>query len=220
MDFTTHPPPAAPLDYFACIISGDGIFNPLARYLAKRLAQRGIATARVKAIKYFWTKRSPKRMSRDLERYMTARLTNKPSATFVFIGYSFGAGTLPIALNALPLLFQEKIKGVVLIAPPEKADFEFYFRSWLHKVSDKAQPVAPQIQTLSRRVPVLYIHGADDYVGTRRDLTASDAVHIVSLQGGHNFNKNYAPLFDVIKSEIFQTQTSGCSEESDFGGPA
>lgn len=203
MDFTFHPPKNDSANLFACVISGDGLFNPLARHLADSLAQIGIPTARVKSIKYFWSKRSPKRMSRDLETFITTRLTrNNTNASFVFIGYSFGAGTLPFALNRLPLRLQEKIKLAVLIAPPAKADFEFFFKSWLNKASEKAKPVAPEIQTLSKQVPILYIHGIDDYVGARGDLSTGQNIHITPLQGGHNFNKDYDSLFEVIKTEL------------------
>lgn len=128
--------------------------------------------------------------------------SKKPNASFVFIGYSFGAGTLPFALNRLPINLQEKITSVFLIAPPAKADFEFFFKSWRNKASDKAKAVAPEIQTLSKKVPVLYLHGADDYIGARDGVSTHENLRIVSLEGGHTFDKNYAPLFDLIKSEL------------------
>lgn len=202
MDFTLHPHKNSATNLYACIISGDGIFNPLARYLADQLAQYGIPTARVKSIKYFWNKRSPKRMSNDLKRYINARLKRNSSASFVFIGYSFGAGTLPFALNRLPVSLQEKITSVFLIAPPAKADFEFFFKSWRNKVSDKAKAVAPEIQTLSNKVRVWYIHGIDDYVGARDGLLPHEGLRIVSLEGGHSFNRNYGPLFELIKCKL------------------
>ena len=214
MDFTLHPHKNSSTNLYACIISGDGIFNPLARYLADQLAQSGIPTARVKSIKYFWNKRSPKRMSNDLKRYINARLKRNPSASFVFIGYSFGAGTLPFALNRLPINLQEKITSVFLIAPPAKADFEFFFKSWRNKASDEAKAVAPEIQTLSKKVPVLYIHGVDDYVGARDGVSTHETLRIVSLEGGHTFDKNYAPLFDLIKSEISNDSTHFCQSVS------
>lgn len=204
MDFISHPANDSPSNQFACIISGDGLSNPIAHYLAKRLAQIGIPTARVKSIKYFWNKRSPKRMSRDLRRYMTSRLKNKPDATFIFIGYSFGAGTLPFALNHLPIRFRDKITSVILIAPPARADFEFFFKSWFHKASDVAKPVAPEIQKLCETIPVLYLHGVADYIGPRLDISPNENFRIIALDGGHTFNKNYAPLFDTIQAEILR----------------
>ena len=133
---------------------------------------------------------------------MTSRISNKPNASFVFIGYSFGAGTLPFALNLLPLQIKDKIKLVVLIAPPAKADFEFHFKSWVHKASEKAKPVAPEIQTLSNQVSVLYIYGVDDYIGPRHDIAEHKNLRIVPLEGGHTFNKDYLALFDVVQAEL------------------
>lgn len=141
-------------------------------------------------------------MSRDLKNYMTSRLKKNTKASFVFIGYSFGAGTLPFALNRLPLRIQEKIELVILIAPPAKADFEFFFRSWLHKATDKAKPVAPEIRTLSIQTPVLYIYGVSDYVGARAELSPNPNLRFAPLKGGHTFNKDYACLFDTIQATL------------------
>lgn len=198
MKFTLHSVKKSNPSTYACIISGDGLMNPLSISLAEKLAEKGIPTARLKAIKYFWNKRVPKRMSVDLQRYMARRLKKNPSAHFIFIGYSFGAGTLPFALNRLPEEMKSHIDIAVLIAPPAKVDFKFFFRSWLHKSTSKACDSAPEIQYLSDRIPVLYIYGEDDYKGPREDLTPFRNLTLVCLAGGHDFNKDYPALFQTI----------------------
>lgn len=137
-------------------------------------------------------------MANDLQRYMAKRIKNNPEAKFTFIGYSFGAGTLPFALNRLPAHLKKYILNVILIAPPAEADFEFFFRSWLNKSTTAAKATAPEIQQLSLVAPILYIHGEEDYVGARADLSPHDWLYITSLPGGHDFDKDFEALLKPI----------------------
>lgn len=198
MKFTLHRTQTTETDRFVCIISGDGLLNPIAKALAVRFAGAGYAAARVKAIAYFWDKRSPQHMSRDLQRYMRRRLKRVPTAQFTFVGYSFGAGTLPFALNLLSPRLKEHIEKVILIAPPAQADFKFFFRSWFHKPTEKAKATAPEIQQLSEVKPVLYVYGEDDYVGARAYLKPHKNLEFISLPGGHDLNKDMDGLFFAI----------------------
>lgn len=208
MKFTLHKTPLSTTNHYGCIISGDGLFNPLAKFLANKLAQKGMAIARVRAINYFWSKKSPRKMSEDLQRYMTRRLKRNKDASFVFIGYSFGAGTLPFAINSLPEHLKTHITNIVLIAPPAKADFEFFFRSWFHKTTRMARETAPEIQSLSQTIPTLYLHGEADYVGPRETLRLHANLKIISLPGGHDFNKNFEPVIRAIEDELGFIQLS------------
>ena len=202
MKFILHRSVQTRDDHYVCIISGDGIFSPIAKYLARNFSEKDIPTARVKAIDYFWNKQSPKKMSDDLKRYIIRRTTKNPDARFTFIGYSFGAGTLPFALNRLPEPQQNHIKSVILIAPPALADFQFYFRSWFHKSSRLAQDTAPEIQYLSTRLPVYYFYGVDDYIGPKDDIVPHRGLKIIPLKGGHDFDKDYTYLFEQIEQHL------------------
>lgn len=202
MEFTLHRAKKIDPDLYACIISGDGLRTPLAIALANSFAKQGVPAARVKAIKYFWTKRAPKIMSADLRRYMTRRLKRNPRARFIFVGYSFGAGTLPFALNRLPFNLKKQVAHAILIAPMEKVDFEFFFRSWFYKSTSAAQYSAPEIQSLSLHVPVLYIYGEEDYAGPREDLSPCKDLQIICLSGGHDLNKDYNTLFATIVASV------------------
>lgn len=194
-------PADTPSGRFAIVISGDGLKTSLADALSERLATRGIGVARSRAISYFWTARSPKAMSRDLRQALRRRLKARPDDRFLLIGYSFGAGTLPFAVNRLPADLLARIDRVVLMAPPETSDFEFFFRSWLNRSSNKAQPTAPEIQTLSESVPVLYLRGTDDFIGPRDLLTYGPNLVRHDLPGGHDFDKDYDGLIDLILAE-------------------
>lgn len=183
---------------YGFIISGDGLSTPLANALGHRLAAKGITSARVRAISYFWSKRSPQTLSRDLERQLRRRLTRFPKDRFLLIGYSFGAGTLPFAVNRLPQDLINRIDGVAVLATPESADFEFFFRSWFHKSTQNARLVGPELNTLSKKLPVLYLRGESDFMGPSETITPSDTLTLLTLPGGHMFKKDYDRLIDII----------------------
>ncbi|MGJ8563531.1 MAG: AcvB/VirJ family lysyl-phosphatidylglycerol hydrolase [Alphaproteobacteria bacterium] len=185
-------------DRFAVIVSGDGLKTTLATALARRFVSWGIGTARVRSISYFWSKKTPDRMSKDLARQLRKRLRHKPKDRFILVGYSFGGGTLPFAVNRLPEDLIALVDGVAVLAAPAEADFEFYFRSWLNKSTKHARDVAPEIELLSGLVPVLYMRGEDDYIGPSDVLNEGRMLTIKTLPGGHDFAKDYDGLIRYI----------------------
>jgi len=183
---------------YAFMMSGDGLSTPLTDALCTGLSHAGISTARVRAISYFWSRRSPFVMARHLERKLRRRLVRFPKDRFLLIGYSFGAGTLPFAVNRLPKDLINRIDGVAVLAVPESADFEFYFRSWFNKSTKNARPTGPELEALSEKVPVLYLRGQDDFIGPSQTLKTSDRLILTTLAGGHMFNKDYETLVELI----------------------
>lgn len=147
---------------YAIVVSGDGLTTPLADHLAQSFSDIGIAAGRARSLSYFWTSRSPEGMSHDIARNIRNRLKKHPQDRIVLVGYSFGAGTLPFAVNRLPKDIKSKVDGVVLLAPPDAADFEFYWRSWLNKSSKHALDTGPEILKLSHAFPLLYLRGETD----------------------------------------------------------
>lgn len=185
---------------FALFFSGDGLKTSLANALSKKLSENGITTLRIRALNYFWTARSPKGMAKDIQRQLNRRLKTNPDDKFLLIGFSFGAGTLPFATNRLPIHLIKRIDCVALLAPPAHADFEFSFRSWFNLWTQDAQNTAIEISRLSLKVPVLYLRGEGDFIGPSESLTDSETLRIMTLPGGHDFNKDYDRLIQLILS--------------------
>lgn len=192
--------PVVPL--YAIVISGDGIRTRLADSLCENLAKAGIGAGRARALHYFWAARSPKALAKDLAHSMRRRLKKFPHNRFTLIGYSFGAGTLPFAVNRLPDDLIGKIDSVALLAPPESADFEFFFRSWLNRSTPNALPTAPEIALMSTRIPILYLRGEQDYKGPSSDLKNLPDIEYTVLPGGHDFDKDYQTLFELILKNL------------------
>lgn len=193
---------------FALFFSGDGLKTTLADALSRILSDKGITTLRIRTLNYFWTARSPQAMAKDIQRHLNHRLKSQPDERFLLIGFSFGAGTLPFAVNRLPFSLLERISCVVLLAPPAQADFEFFFRSWFNLATKHALETAPEITKLSESVPVLYLRGKDDFMGPKEDLSESPTLTIKDLPGGHDFDKDYGRLTDLILCSCKGTQDS------------
>ena len=192
---------------YAIVVSGDGITTPLADHLAQSFANIGIAAGRARSLSYFWTSRSPEGMSRDLARNIRNRLRRHPQDRIILVGYSFGAGTLPFAINRLPEDIKSKVEGVILLAPPDAADFEFYWRSWLNRSTKHARDTGPEILKLSHTIPLLYLRGETDYLGPSEMLKSESSLTYMTLPGGHDFDKNYALIMrDMV--DFLQAQTS------------
>jgi type IV secretory pathway VirJ component len=187
-----------PQNCFALFLSGDGLKTSLANTLSKKLSEKGITTLRIRSLNYFWTARSPKGMAKDIQRQLNRRLKSNPKDRFLLIGFSFGAGTLPFAANLLPPHLIKRIDRVVLLAPPAQADFEFSFRSWVNLWTSDALNTAAEISRLSLTVPVLYLRGEDDFIGPSESLKESKTLKIITLPGGHDFNKDYDRLIELI----------------------
>jgi len=137
-------------------------------------------------------------MAKDIQRQFRRRLANFPDDHFLLIGYSFGAGTLPFAVNLLPVDLTKRIDCTALLAPPAQADFEFFFRSWFNLSTQNALETAPEIERLSQNVPVIYLRGKDDFIGPSDSLSESKTLTIMPLPGGHDFNKDHERLTNLI----------------------
>lgn len=193
---------------FAIIMTGDGLWTPLADAVSLALAEAGIKNRRIKSLHYFWSAQTPKTLMLDLTAMMKLRRARHPNCHFVLIGYSFGAGTLPFAANLLSPAMTSAVDLTVLIAPPAHADFKFLLRSWLNKSSPDARPVAPQITTLSEKMPVLYLRGEDDYIGPSEIIVPHDNLNLMILSGGHKFNEDYHIIAALILERLRKRQTT------------
>ncbi|WP_017930318.1 AcvB/VirJ family lysyl-phosphatidylglycerol hydrolase [Robiginitomaculum antarcticum] len=198
------PPPT-----FAIILTGDGLWTPLATAVSEGLGLAGIKSTRIKSLHYFWSAQSPKTLMLDLAAMMKLRRARRPKCRFILIGYSFGAGTLPFAANLLGPAMIGAVDLAVLIAPPAHADFKFLLRSWLNKSSPDARPVAPQIAALSDKLPVLYLRGQDDYIGPSEVIAPHDKLKLTTLPGGHDLNGDYDTIARLICERLDALQNPG-----------
>ncbi len=180
----------------AVFVSGDGGWKDFDQNICNGVASRGIPVAGLNALKYFWTARTPESASQDLNRVLQQYESQWSRQDVVLIGYSFGAEVMPFLFNRLPDDQKKRVKAIVLLSPGEKADFEFHISSWLNQSSDKARPVAPELEKMySYRL--LFLFGSDENTAWLKPMIKGN-FQIKTLEGGHHYGGNTAAISDAI----------------------
>jgi type IV secretory pathway VirJ component len=189
--------PAAPGggDLFAVLVSGDGGWAGLDKEVAQGLAARGIPVVGVDSLRYFWKARTPDGFAADLDRLLRFYAQHWDKRRALVIGYSQGADVLPFALSRLSPEADALVERSVLLAPAEKAAFEFHLTSWIGGNSGDL-PVKPEIERLDlARVACIY---GQDEAAESPCATLDPAARVRVLPGGHHFNGAYAELVGEI----------------------
>jgi type IV secretory pathway VirJ component len=182
-------------DTFAVLISGDGGWAGIDKEVASLLAERGVPTAGVDSLRYFWSVREPAGLARDIDRIVRYYAFHWKKKHAILIGYSQGADVLPFAVNRLPKATRALVSLTALIGVSSSAAFEFHVANWVGADS-AGLPVQPEIDRLSS-VDTLCIYGDDDTDTICPKVSAQHA-RVVELSGGHHFGGNYLPLAQLI----------------------
>ncbi len=176
---------------FAVLFSGDGGWASLDEDLAGALARDGVPVVGVNSLRYFWRERTPDEVAAALARLLGHYSALWQKSRAIVIGYSQGADVVPFALNRLDAATRARVERAVLIAPSEKATFEFHIVGWLGKDTGDT-PTTPEIARLD--VPsVLCLYGRDDAKTVCPSL-ALPHVRSEELPGGHHFDGDAAAL--------------------------
>jgi len=184
--------------FCAVMLSGDGGWAAIDRSLTTTLAKRGVPTAGINSLRYFWRERTPDELASDLANVIATYRAKWGSQRVILIGYSRGADVLPFAVARLPRDLRDSVALVALLGPSREATFEFHTMDWLG-VSRRGTPVLPEAKKL-RGMRVLCVHGDDEDDSLCKDLDASLATDVV-LHGGHHFGGDYASIGERIVAE-------------------
>jgi type IV secretory pathway VirJ component len=182
-------------DSFAVLLSGDGGWAGIDKEVAGLLADRGVPTAGVDSLRYFWTARTPAGLAQDLDRIVRYYAFHWKKKNALLVGYSQGADVLPFAVNRLPPATRALVKLTTLIGVSEHAAFEFHVANWIGSDAD-GLPVAPEMIKLSA-ANTLCVYGDDDDESICPKVSAQNA-RLVKLPGGHHFGGNYLPLAQLV----------------------
>jgi len=205
-------------DALVILISGDGGWAGIDREVASQLAASGTPVVGVDALRYFWTKRTPDGLARDIERLAATYRTRWQRKRIVLVGYSQGADVLPFAINRLRPALRHGLTAV-LIGPGEYAKFEFHLGNWLGVVPG-GLPIAPEMQRIAG-VKLICLYGADDS-DSKCERYASSRVQLVKLPGGHHFNGDYAGLTRAIMraASLIDSPSPAAKTDASSGRPA
>jgi type IV secretory pathway VirJ component len=182
-------------DSFAVLLSGDGGWAGIDKEVAGLLADRGVPTAGVDSLRYFWTARTPVELAQDIDRIVRYYAFHWKKKNALLVGYSQGADVLPFAVNRLPAATRALVKLTTLIGVSEHAAFEFHVANWVGGDAD-GLPVAPEMSKLSA-ADTLCVYGDDDNESICPKVSARNA-RLIKLPGGHHFGGNYLPLAQLV----------------------
>lgn len=175
---------------FAVLLSGDGGWAGIDKDIAAALARQGVPVAGFDSLRYFWSKRTPEGLAADLDRLVRHYAARWQRSEVILIGFSQGADVLPFALNRLPERTRAAVRLSVLLAPAEKASFEFHVSNWLGPSGDK--PVLPEAQKL-QAARTLCVHGSEEKRSLCPQLSPAQA-QVVTIKGNHHFDGDYVGL--------------------------
>lgn len=180
----------------ALIITGDGGWAGLDRGVADALGARGLHVVGFSTLKFFWQKQTADASAQAIARVIAHYGERSSDASFVVIGYSFGASLVPVVINRLPDALRARVEEGVMISPDDEAVFEIHVGDWFGSTHhDEALALEPEVA--ASKVPLLCIHGADE--SDSFCLKPHPALlREIALPGGHHYDGNYEALGTLI----------------------
>ena len=194
--------PSSTQKTLAIVYSGDGGWRDIDKVIGNYLSRKDIAVVGVNCLSYFWTKRTPGEVGRDLGWLVGHYLKQWNMNHVVLIGFSFGADILPPAYNRLPVDLQKKVVMITLLSPTRSTEYEFHISGWLSSGSSgTADLLEPEIMKIEKN-KLQCFYGAEDSDETLCTLPCVKDTEIIRTSGGHHFDGNYEALGDRILSGL------------------
>jgi type IV secretory pathway VirJ component len=181
-----------PSPRFAVIYSGDGGWRDLDKEIGEYFAAHGTPTVGVDSLRYFWREKKPDEVAADLARILRHYEDEWGAHEALLVGYSFGAGILPFAVNRLPDAERASVVQISLLGLEPRAAFEVEVTGWLGGVPADAPPVLPEIARLDlSRVQCFYGEEEEQTLCSDPDLAGAE---VIKTTGGHHFDGDYEAL--------------------------
>jgi len=185
----------------AVIYSGDGGWRDLDKQVAEVLVTEGVPVVGVDCLRYFWKRREPDEIARDLSDILRTYRERWQTSRVVLVGYSFGADILPFAFNRLRTEEQARVAQISLLGPSTTASFQFTVTDWLG-VSSNADdvPALPELHRIDHHI-LQCVYGDEEEDSACPALTA-DGVETLKTKGGHHFDGDYRRLAALILAGV------------------
>ncbi len=193
----TELPALHPGAAMAVIYSGDGGWRDIDKQIGEVLARKDMPVVGVDSLRYFWRAKTPADIAADLSQIIHHYGVTWRTESVVLIGYSFGAGILPFALNGLPADDRARVVQVSLLGLESRADFQVKLSGWFGAEPSAAAPaVLPEIL----RQPLglfqcFYGEKEEDSLCRAPQLAGAE---IIRTSGGHHFGGDYTALAEKI----------------------
>lgn len=180
------------------MISGDGGWAGLDKGVAKVLSGHGVRVVGLSSLEYFWHKKTPQETAHAVARILGAYTARYPDARYTLMGYSFGAGVVPVVYNLLPEPLRQRVDAEVLISPDPEGWFDIHIGDWFTTTQHEYNvPLDPEIART--KIPVICLSGEAEGHKTYCDSLAQRGMaKLVTLPGGHHYEGDYGRLGQVI----------------------
>lgn len=192
----------------AIMLSGDGGWASIDRRIADDLASNGVAVVGIDSRAYLMHGRTPDEAAADVARVIRRYAARWAVQRLAIVGYSRGADIAPFVVNRLPGNLRQEIALIALLAPAERANFEFH---WADLLTDKSRPsdapILPELERL-RGTPVLCVYGEEEKESLCR-LADTTAVHVDRRAGKHHFDGAYDTIAATILHLLAPLDASG-----------
>lgn len=106
----------------------------------------------------------------------------------IFVGYSFGADTLPYIVHNLPPTVRPEIPRVSVLELAKTADLQVHLDSWLGISGDEGLPTVAAVAKL--RGPPMQCARGEEEADSACPALPDGLVDKVVLPGGHHFDGN------------------------------
>lgn len=181
----------------AIFLTGDGGWAHLDRTVAHRLWAAGIPVVGFNSRDYLDRRRTPQETARAVTRVIRHYSDAWGRDSLVLVGYSRGADILPFVVNLLPRDLASRTRVVALLAPAERAGFQFrWIDLFTNASSPDDLPILPQVDSIIGP-KVLCVYGKKEKESLcRQHLPPS--VMVYPRNGGHHFDGNYDAIGDLI----------------------
>ncbi len=193
----TELPALRPGPAMAVIYSGDGGWRDIDKQIGEVLASKGMPVVGVDSLRYFWRAKTPAEVAGNLSQIMHHYGAAWRTDKVVLVGYSFGAGILPFAVNHLPDEDAARVVQISLLGLEPRAEFQVKLSGWFGGVPGSGAPaVLPEIL----RQPLglfqcFYGVKEEDTLCTAPQLASAE---IIRTSGGHHFDGDYTALAERI----------------------
>jgi type IV secretory pathway VirJ component len=176
----------------AIVLSGDGGWRDIDKTVSEKLQTAGVSVVGLDCLRYFWSRKSPEQVARDLGAIIDSFLSHWGGSKVVLIGYSFGADVLPFAYDRLSPETKAHVVQLSLLGFATAADFEIRIAGLVGAgPSKEALPTEPALATIDPTM-IQCFYGADEDDTACRFLQGR--AEVIRTTGGHHFDGNYGAL--------------------------
>jgi type IV secretory pathway VirJ component len=185
----------------AFFISGDGGWTSFDQSVAEQLASIGIPVIGFDSQKYFWDEKTPEETAADMNKAVKHYMQQWNRKSFLLVGYSFGADIVPFLANRIAPALKDAYKGVFMLSPDAKGDFEIHISDMLDMgISNNKYDIVQEVKNCKSPKPVCIFGNQEDQ--SEIIYFKQTGAKVVLVPGSHHYNNNYKGVADIISENI------------------